>query len=412
MAVHRDALARTLREARENRGMTQEAAASRLGLSRTVVAQIELGNRPVSDDELSRFSSVYEVSVTDLTGTSTADDDLGLSVFDVAPELLRDEETKARVDDALDLFRLAFGLDVALGLKPHAPPQYQLPAPSTAPEALEQAERVAEEERRRIGLGVLPLGDAVDLMSSQRIRVFATNLPDGFSGLFVRHECGGTAILINSRLDRALSQFAILQSYAHSVFEGDAFIRVSKRGNAGELRSKRANAFVTAFLLPERGVRDVIQSLGKGYPSRKLYSLVDGTDEPLRVERRSVPGSQVLTYLDVAEVATRFGATYSATVFRLLSLGLISDVESRELLSAKRRRAAEQFSAIFGDLDPQGPGDLLERRFRLRAEVLHLAIECYRRDLITKDRFVNIGERLRLPDLSTARLFEFAQAAR
>ena len=93
--------------------------------------------------------------------------------------------------------------------------------------------------------------------------------------------------------------------------------------------AKRANAFVTAFLLPERGVRDVIQSLGKGYPSRKLYWLVDGTDEPRRVERRSVPGSQVLTYLDVAEVATRFGATYSATVSRLLSLGLISDIKPK-----------------------------------------------------------------------------------
>ena len=121
MSFDRDALARLLREARENRGMTQEAAASRLGLSRTVVAQIELGNRPVSDDELSRFSSVYEVSVADFTGTSSPGDDLGLSVFDVAPELLRDEETKARVDAALDLLRLAFGLDVALGLKPHAP---------------------------------------------------------------------------------------------------------------------------------------------------------------------------------------------------------------------------------------------------------------------------------------------------
>src|SRR6185295_1021067 len=135
--------------------------------------------------------------------------------------------------------------------------------------------RAAEEERRRIGLGALPLGNAADLMSSQRIRVFATDLPDGFSGVFVRPESGGTAILVNSRLGRVWSQYAILQSYAHAVFEGDAVIRATKRSNAGELRSKRANAFVTAFLLPETGICDFVESLGKGHPSRRVYSVFD-----------------------------------------------------------------------------------------------------------------------------------------
>jgi hypothetical protein len=280
------------------------------------------------------------------------------------------------------------------------------------PEAIEQGERVAEEERRRIGLGMLPLRNAADLMTSQRIRVFATNLPDGFSGLFVRDEGGGTGILINSRLGRVLSQFAILQSYAHAVFEGDAVIRASKRSNASELRSKRANAFVTAFLLPERALRDFIQSLGKGYPSRKLYSLFEGTSEPLRAERRSLPGSQEFTYLDLAWIAETFGATYGTTVSRLLSLGILSESDTHELLSAKRRRAAEQFAAVVGGVDPEDGAESLERNFRLKAEILHLAIECYRRDLITKDRFASIGERLQLPELSTTRLFELAQAAR
>lgn len=60
MAVDREALARALREARENSGMSQEAAAKRLGLSRTVLAQIELGNRPVSSDELSKLATLYD----------------------------------------------------------------------------------------------------------------------------------------------------------------------------------------------------------------------------------------------------------------------------------------------------------------------------------------------------------------
>src|SRR5262249_11187682 len=154
-----------------------------------------------------------------------------------------------------------------------------------------------------------------------------------------------------SRLGRVWTQYAVLQSYAHAVFEGDAVIRPTKRSNAGELLSKRANAFVGAFLLPETGMRDFLESMGKGYPSRKVYSVFDETDEPVRAERRSSPGSQVITYLDVAEIAARFGAPYGAAVARLLSLGLISESENHGLLSAKRRRAVDQFSVVAGDAE-------------------------------------------------------------
>jgi hypothetical protein len=54
----------------------------------------------------------------------------------------------------------------------------------------------------------------------------------------------------------------------------------------------------------------------------------------------------------------------------------------------------------------------MERSFGLKAEILHLAVEAYRRELITKDRFVNIGERLQLPAFPTTKLLEFARAAR
>lgn len=68
MAVDREVLARELRAARENRGISQQAAAERAGLSRTVIAQIELGNRPVSPDELAKLAAVYRRPVIDLLG--------------------------------------------------------------------------------------------------------------------------------------------------------------------------------------------------------------------------------------------------------------------------------------------------------------------------------------------------------
>jgi hypothetical protein len=163
--------------------------------------------------------------------------------------------------------------------------------------------------------------------------------------------------------------------------------------------------------MPEAGVRDFIESIGKGYPSRKVYSVFDETDEPVRAERRSSPGSQVITCLDVAEIAARFGAPYGATVARLLSLGMISESENRALLSPKRRKAAEQVAAIVPDGYPDDATDPSRRSFRLKREILHFAIECYRRGLMEKERLVEIGQRLQLPELSTTNLLELTQAA-
>jgi Zn-dependent peptidase ImmA (M78 family) len=217
---------------------------------------------------------------------------------------------------------------------------------------------------------------------------------------------------LNHSCDQTVSRFVVLQSYAHALFDGDMVIKASRPGEARDLRTTRAVGFVVAFLLPQEGIRTHVQNLGKGQPSRRFESVSLGIHEPIRTERRAPPGSQVLTYVDVAEVSARFGVDYVATVMRLLSLGIVSDSESRDLLSPRRQRAAEQWSTVVGDIDLEGGGELLERSFRLKAEVLHLAIEAYRRELITKDRFVNIGERLRIRDLSTTRLFELAQAAR
>ena len=57
--MDRKELGTALRQARENREISQQAAAKQVGLSRTVIAQIELGNRPVSPDELAKLAELY-----------------------------------------------------------------------------------------------------------------------------------------------------------------------------------------------------------------------------------------------------------------------------------------------------------------------------------------------------------------
>jgi Zn-dependent peptidase ImmA (M78 family) len=413
MAIERDVLAKAIRDARENRGMSREAAAKRLGLSRTVLAQIELGNRRVSDDELGRFATLYDTSVADLAGVELpGSEELDVMVFELAPELLLEEGAKANVSSVLELLGVALNLEQALGRKPRCTAHYSVPSPSGAAEAIAQGEQAAEQERRRLGLLNAPIGNVVELVSSQGIHVSAVRLPDFFAGFFLRHRYVGSAIVVNSVDSSARRRFSVLNSYAHSLFEPGKVFRTTKRSNAGELIAKRANAFAGSFLLPEEGVRELLENLGKGQPSRKAYVVPDlTTDDAVRAEHRTVAGSQAISFADVAAIARRFGASYKSTVLRLLSLGIISESDTGALLATKPQRAAEQCLAIAGVREECDDASSYERS-GLKSDVLRLAIECYRRALIKRERLGEIAEMLQLPNLSKTKLIELAEAAR
>jgi Zn-dependent peptidase ImmA (M78 family) len=395
--------------------LSQQAAAERVGLSRTLIAQIELGNRPVSEEEIGKFATLYETSVSDLTGTQIPDDgEFAFFVFEFAPELLLNEQTKAKVSQLLALVEEASALEQALGRKPRdRAPEYDVPSPRSAAEAIAQGERVAEQERRRLGLSSNPVGNLFDVVSAQGVRTTTADLPD-VSSLFIRHRFVGSVVFVNSALDTAGRRSAILHGYAHALFERGEALRMLKPGTADQLVAKRASAFASAFLLPGGGIEDALNGIGKGQPSRTSYVVFDSsTESPIRAEHRAAPGSQTITCVDIATIARRFGASYRATVYRLLTLGALSDSNARELLNDRRLRAGEHYLAVFGaGMQHDASVVASEERVGLKAEVLRLAVECYRRKIIKKDRLSTIAEHLQIPELSKARLLELAEAAR
>ena len=417
MAMDREALARELRAARENRGISQQASAKRAGLSRTVIAQIELGNRPVSADELAKLAAVYRRPVIDLLGQPVEEDDVLVILMDLAPELV-EPTIKANVRQFLDMCREAMALENALGWFPRSGlPQYEVAAPRNAAEAIEQGERIAVQERQRIGMGAtLPVDNLSALVHSQGVRTFAADLPDNVAGLAVHHRSIRTAVLVNRRHIASARRFSLAHEYAHTLL--DRKVAVTKRENSDELIEKRANAFAAAFLMPRVGLEETLAALNKGWPSRRTHVVFAvATGEAARAEVRSTPGSQVVTYQDIATVGRKFGSPYRAVVFRLLGLGMITEGDTKDLLGDKRQAAAGRFEALFG-AEPQAgrarsagtvePSEALD----LKAEVVHLAVEAYRRQVIKKDRLGSLAERLRLPELSEAKLLELAEAGR
>src|SRR5262249_28124520 len=192
--------------------------------------------------------------------------------------------------------------------------------------------RIAAEERQRVGLGgVLPASKLSASISWQGVRTFAIDLPENVTGLAVQHRSIRPAILVNRRHGVSARRFALAHEYAHVLF--DRKVGVTKRENSDELVEKRADAFAGAFLRPALGVEQTLSALDKGAPSRKTHVVFSiAAADAARAEVRPPPGSQTVTYLDVATIARRFGVPYGAVAFRLLALGRISDADAKNLL--------------------------------------------------------------------------------
>lgn len=416
MPPDRETIARNVRTARENRGMSQHAVAKKLRVSRTLIAQVELGNRPVTDEELLQFASLYGKTLVELKGTQVSEDDdpVTAALLKVAPELATDEMQRW-IHAVLGSLMEAAHLERLLERPARTgPPSYTVPPPRTLADAIGQGEQIAERERQRLGLGEQSIGDIAALVAIQGVHVFTLDLSDGMSGLFVQHPSIGSAIVVNAAFDAGRQRLAIAHGYAHAVIEPAGTVRVCMHANAKELIERRADAFAGAFLLPASGVVETVRGLGKGQPSRQVQWVFDATTErSVRAEERSTPGSQTMTYVDVAMVARRFGASYRVTVSRLLGLGVISGTDSTRLLRPKVVELAREWLTLFrseaiGAQSPYAVPVLSD----LKVDMAHMAIEAYRRGLMARTDFAIEAVALHVPGLSEAKLFAFAEAAR
>jgi Zn-dependent peptidase ImmA (M78 family)/DNA-binding XRE family transcriptional regulator len=417
-ASGREPLATNLRKARENRGLSQAAVAKKLRLSRSLVAQIELANRPVTSEELAKFAELYGTPAVELTGTRVATDDpVTVTLLNLAPALIKEFDMQSRIHGVLGELMSSSELERLLERTPRtASPTYPLPLPKTLADAIRQGEEIAEHERQRLGLLDAPLPELADLCGVHGIPVFGLKLPDELSSLFISHASVGRAIVVNVTHDAVRQRLAVAHGYAHAVCEPMGTIRVCTKANANELIERRAAAFAAAFLLPTSGIVETVRGLGKGQASRQVQWVFDAaTERAVRTEERSTPGSQVITYLDVAWIARRFGATYRLTVARLLGRGVITEADSAGLLKPKFVELAAAWLTLFSvrAATPQ-PGYAIWTLSDLSAERAHMAIEAYRRDLITKAdlREEAVTLSLQVLGVSEPKLLEFAEAAR
>jgi Zn-dependent peptidase ImmA (M78 family)/transcriptional regulator with XRE-family HTH domain len=393
MPVDQAELGRRIRQAREACGMTQEDVAKELGVSRATVAQIELGNRSVSGLELDRLAYLFARDIRDFLAEKFTDDDLIHALFRSQGQGDDDGVRKA-LRDCIALGHELTNLEKLLGINRvlRTVAEYPTSSPRSKWEAIQTGAQVAREERRRLGLGSAPLGDLVQLLEGEGVRTGLVSMQPEVSGLTISDPRVGLFVVINRDHHSTRQRFSWCHEYGHVLLDREAGGIVSREPDRNSLREIRANSFGANLLMPEDGVRQFVAGLGKGASSRLLADIFDEAGV-VPVDTRTEAGSQDLQIYDVVQLAHFFGVSPLAALYRLRNLRLLTETEFDRLKALDEAGNTSRIAQLMGlpEEDSHQHAYEFERRF------LGLALEAYRRRLISKAKLVELAERVGVP---------------
>ena len=401
MHVTTEELGRRLRLARDSLRMTQNVASAAARLQRSAISLMESGQRQVSTLELTRLAHLYGRPVEWFVNPRTpVEEDPVVALFRAEPSL-KNADVRHQAEHCIRMFLEGASLVRLLRRETASMlPHYELPDPHSTGIAIAQGRSVADQERRRLGLGVAPLFLISELIGSQGIWAAAFPMPDGISGLYLRSMEFGMGILVNVDQASVRRRFSYAHEYGHALMDRNHGSSATSLHNAKDVREQRANAFAAAFLIPEDGVWDFMYELRKGRGSRREETAIDNvTEEAIRGELRRPPHSQHVTYADAALLSRNFGVSYSAAVWRLRGLNIISTNEANGLLkrTATAKRYLKTVRHILGDSEDEST-KASDDRNELKWQILPLALEAWRRRVISRNRLLKIGRLLRIDD--------------
>ncbi len=398
MPVSKEVLAGRLRAAREACQMKQEDAANHLGVSRSTIVQMELGNRAVTSLELDGLAFLYGRDIREFVADEFRSEDVLLALFRRHPEVSEHSELQAVLQQAMALGREITSLERLLGVErdPSALPVYQHQPPQTKWEAVQQGERIAGEERRRIGLGNSPLQNVAEVLDGQGVRTAQLGLPEDVSGLTLFDLEAGAFVVVNNALpshSRVRRRFSCAHEYCHVLLDRDQKGTISRASERHSLMEVRANAFAAGFLMPRTGIEEFLARMGKGWVIRQAEVYDEG--EPQRVQVR--PGSQAIQMHDLVLLAHYLGVSRIAALYRLKNLRFLTEPELERLKEQEDTGMGKALQDLLDlpEFDDEDARNESSRRF------VALALDALRREEITRAKFEELA---RMVNIATERL--------
>jgi transcriptional regulator with XRE-family HTH domain len=242
-----------IRKMREDMGFTQEELAKAVGLSSEFISLLELGRRSPSIESLSRIAEFLdkEISYFILGKTETLDSLIQGGNYDA--------KTRRVLKRFQSLCNDYIQLEEMTGRQSDLSPLY----------TNVKAEKLAEQERRRLELGNDPINDVFSLVEQRGLRLLRLPIPKGapVAGVFVFLEQKQAAFaLINSNQPFHQQILTAIHEYAHYLKdrnEGpiidnpDIFIEDYVTLYHG--REQYAQTFALHFLIPPEKLKDFIE---------------------------------------------------------------------------------------------------------------------------------------------------------
>lgn len=306
-----------LKKAREEVNLSQGAFAKALGLSSEYISLLESGKRTPSFETLQKVAAFLNRNVAYFFEDKRP-----------AFEVLFDRpEADDRVRKDLQRFRATcdryLALEEATGRRLELAPTYARISP----------ERLAEEERRRLGLGNEPIRDVMALCEVNGCRIIRQTLGDEarIAGLFVFDEERKAAFaLVNANEPAGLQTLIAAHLYGHYLMDradspivDNPDVVVDEYVSLYSPREQFAQAFASRFLVPPE----------------KLAELVE---KDLR--------TRSLTFDDVLFLKRYFGVSTRAMLRTLRARGTLPEAKFEEFF---RRGPEDREQEVFGSLSGQ-----------------------------------------------------------
>jgi len=384
-------LGKRLQEARDAAGLTQAVVSEHLEVPRSAVAEFEAGRRSVTGLELDRLARLYGRSAAELLEPAPMAPDPVSTLLRASQEIAQDHALESKVRGYWRLCDEVEHLERKLGIPRRASAlfAYSIASPTTKWEAIRQGQDVAALERNRLDLGASPVWELPEILQAQGVRVTEEALPDGVSGAFLYGKDLGPLIIVNENEHRVRRLFSYAHEYAHALLDRARNATVSRRSDKDDLMEVRANAFAAHFLMPEVGVFAFLASLGKGSTGRQLQVVPDsastGSADAVFASKRLPTASQAVQIHDIVHLAHVFGVSYSAALFHLLNLKVLTrdQFEALQVQDDHARRLARAMR-----------GNALDEDFhwKLSSQVLSLGLEAYRREIISRRKLIELAK--------------------
>ncbi len=296
----RGRLAENIRSRREQVGLTQAQLAERAGFNAPqIVSSIERSERDVKAVELAAIARTLHCDLMDLFAEEQEEARSAVVAWRERPDDAADQA--ARLVQLCEWYALAeewTSEESACALQEER-------APRSAPGVL-WARALAEKVRDNLGLGSLPAASLYQTLE-ERCGVKIFHFPDLHGSAACAWGDFGAGIALNATEPARRRNFSLAHELFHLITWEDLG---PERGGTNSWWSKHvetlANAFASSLLLPESSLSASLEA------------------------HREEHG---ITLVGLIEVAREFDVSTEALLWRLVSLGMLKEAQTRQLLA-------------------------------------------------------------------------------